>query len=195
MVFMNQLDVLAIGNLKRSEDGSVLEANSTSTLIKADGRLIVVDTSTAKMRPAIKVSFKQIGVFMKDVDTVILTHMHYDHTGNMDLYPNAKVYVHSGGEDIPSGYNVVDNDMEIAKDVRLVHTPGHTMDSMSVFVHGDEMKYVIAGDAIPLKDNCTKMLPPAVNISEELSIKSIKTITNFADVIIPGHGQPFMTGR
>ncbi|MFA7149876.1 MAG: MBL fold metallo-hydrolase [Candidatus Methanomethylophilaceae archaeon] len=195
MVFMNQLDVLVIGNLKRSEDGSILDANSTSTLIKADGRLIVVDTSTVRMRPAIKVSFKQIGVFMKDVDTVILTHMHHDHAENTDLYPNAEVYVHSGDENIPSGYNVVDSDTEIADGVRLVHTPGHTLDSMSVFVHGDGMRYVIAGDAIPLKDNCTKMLPPAVNISKELSIKSIKTITNFADVIIPGHGQPFMTGR
>jgi len=195
MVFMNQLDVLAIGSLKRAEDGSILEANSTSTLIKADGHLIVVDTSTAKMRPAIKASFKQIGVFMKDIDMVILTHMHSDHTANVDMYPNAVVYVHSGSCDIPSGYNIVSDDMEIAKDVRLVHTPGHTLDSMSVFVCDDDMKYVIAGDAIPLKDNYTKMVPPAVNVSEELSIKSIKTITNFADVIIPGHGQPFMTGR
>ena len=68
MAHVNYLDILAIGNLERAEDGSVKEANSTSTLIRSGNRLIVVDPSSRMMRPAIKLSFRQIGVFMKDVD-------------------------------------------------------------------------------------------------------------------------------
>ena len=186
---MNYLDILAIGNLLRGEDGSVIEANSTSTLIRSDGRLIVVDPGSRMMRPAVKLSFRQIGVFMKDVDTVVLTHLHYDHMENLDLFPDAEVLIHSGGEGGPD-HTVVEGDRRISEGVELVHTPGHTWDSMSVFVKGD-LKYAIAGDAIPLEDNLRRMVPPRFNVDKDVAMKSIKTIANFADVIVPGHGAPF----
>lgn len=43
---MIQLDILAVGNLERDEEGRILEANSTSVLIRTPDRLIVVDPST-----------------------------------------------------------------------------------------------------------------------------------------------------
>jgi glyoxylase-like metal-dependent hydrolase (beta-lactamase superfamily II) len=189
MAHVNYLDILAIGNLERAEDGSVKEANSTSTLIRSGNRLIVVDPSSRMMRPAIKLSFRQIGVFMKDVDTVVLTHPHHDHMENLDLFPNAEVLVHSGGEASPD-HTVVEGDRRISEGVELVHTPGHTWDSMSVFVRGD-LNYAVVGDAIPLEDNFRKKVPPRFNIGEDTAMKSIKTIANFADVIVPGHGAPF----
>lgn len=192
---MNKLDILAIGSLLRAEDGTILQAHSTSTLITSDNKLIVVDTSSDYMRPGVKTSFKQLGVFMKDVDTVVLTHMHPDHMGNLDLYPNAEVYVHSGNGDVPKGFKTVNGNMTLAKGVELVHTPGHTQDSMSVFVDGTDMKYAIVGDAIPLQENYEKMVPPGICVSKEVAMKSIKTIVNFADVIVPGHGAPFVAGR
>ena len=186
---MNYLDILAIGNLVRAEDGSVIEANSTSTLIRSGARLIVVDPGSRMLRPAVKLSFRQIGVFMKDVDTVVLTHPHHDHMENLDLFPDAEVLIHSGGEGGPD-HKVVDGDLKIAEGVELVHTPGHTWDSMSVFVKGD-LNYAVVGDAIPLEDNFRKMVPPRLNIDKDAAMKSIKTIANFADVIVPGHGAPF----
>ena len=53
---MIKLDILAVGSLKRDEDGSILEAHSTSTMIRTDDRIIVVDTSSKFLRPAIKIS-------------------------------------------------------------------------------------------------------------------------------------------
>lgn len=35
----------------------------------------------------------RIGINPADVDTVILTHNHYDHAGNVDAFPNAHVYL------------------------------------------------------------------------------------------------------
>lgn len=188
------LDILAIGSLVRAEDGSVLEANSTSTLIRSGGRLIVVDTSSRLMRPAVKLSFRQIGVFPKDVDAVVITHPHGDHMDNLDLFPNAEVMVHSGGETDNSDLTVVEGNRRIARGVELIHTPGHTWDSMSVFVKGD-LNYVVAGDAIPTEDNYRKMVPPRFNVDREESMKSIKAIADFADIIVPGHGAPFNAGR
>ena len=107
------------------------------------------------------------------------------------MFPNAKVLIHSG-EDRPfRGAEVVDGDMSLAKGIELRHTPGHSWDSMSVFVEGPDRKYVIAGDAIPLEDNYRKNVPPALYVCKDLAMKSIKTISDYADVIIPGHGGPF----
>ena len=189
---MVKLDILAVGNLERDDEGNILKADSTSTLIRAGDRIIVVDTSSRYLRPALKGSFRELGVFAKDVDTVVLTHSHSDHTENLDLFPNAKVYLHAGGEEVPFKHETVTEDIEIAEGVRLVHTPGHTPDSMSVFVKADR-NYVVAGDAVPLEDNIRKNVPPRLNYDPDLAMQSIKSIVRFADVIVPGHGFPFMT--
>ncbi|MBO4568515.1 MAG: MBL fold metallo-hydrolase [Candidatus Methanomethylophilaceae archaeon] len=192
---MIQLDVLAVGDLQRDADGNILKADSTSVLIRSGSRLIVVDPSTRYMRPAVRTSFRQIGVFPKDVDTVVLTHSHYDHIENLDLYQKARVLIHSGSDlDIP-GAKVVDGDSyEVCEGVRMVHTPGHCPEHCSVFVKADR-RYVVAGDAIPLEDNLRLMVPPRLNTDPAAALESIKKIAEYADVVIPGHGFPFMTDR
>lgn len=215
---MNSLDVLAIGSLLFDENKVLREAHSTSTLIKADGRLIVVDTSSRYLRPAIKDSFRQIGVFMKDVDLVVLTHHHGDHVSNYDLFPNAEIIMHSdcGGGCADSEREreyvknidkskeldpfkvaklIEDDVYEIDKGIRLVYTPGHTWNSASVFVDGEDRKYAITGDAIPTEDNFRKKVPPGINVCKDVALKSMKKITDYADVIVPGHGAPFKTRK
>lgn len=192
---MIQLDILCVGDLERDDDGNILKADSTSVLIRTPGHNIVVDPSTEYMLPAIKTSFKQIGVFPKDVDIVVLTHTHSDHIGNIPFYPNAKVFVHKGGKtDIPGARIVESDDFKLCDGVRLVYTPGHCTEEMSVFVDAD-VHYVVAGDAIPLEDNYRKNRPPALNTDRRLALESIKRIGEYADVVIPGHGFPFMTER
>jgi glyoxylase-like metal-dependent hydrolase (beta-lactamase superfamily II) len=190
---MIQLDILAVGDLQRDDDGSILKADSTSVLIRTPDRTIVVDPSTKYLKPSVRTSFRQIGVFPKEVDTVVLTHTHRDHIENLDMYPKAKVYVHAGSDvPIPGAIVIDESDYRLCDGVRLVHTPGHCPEQMSVFVDADR-RYVIAGDAIPLEDNFFKNLPPRLNTDPELALKSIKRIREYADVVIPGHGFPFMT--
>ena len=183
----NRLDVLAVGSIVRN-GSRILEAHSTSTLIRAGDVNIVVDTSSKEMLPAIKTSFRQIGILPEDVNIVVLTHMHNDHCANSDIFRKAEFYVRT--EECPCGYVPVSEDTEIAPGVRLMHTPGHTEGSMSVLVDADR-KYAVAGDAIPLEDNFIKMVPPGISYDKDRAVKSIKYISEYADVIIPGHGFPF----
>ena len=191
---MNSIDVLVLGYLERFEDGSVnlKETWSTSSLIRTDdGHVIVVDTSSDFMRSPIKSAFKQIGkIFPDDVDMVVLTHCHTDHIGNVSLFKNATVYVHEGEECTIPNAKIVKEDTEIAKGVRLVHTPGHSDGSMSVFVEADR-RYAIVGDAAPLKDNFTKRIIPALPTDAEAAMASLEKIAEWADVIVPGHDKPF----
>ena len=191
---MNSIDVLVLGYLERFEDGSVnlKETWSTSSLIRTDdGHVIVVDTSSDFMRSPIKSAFKQIGkIFPDDVDMVVLTHCHTDHIGNVSLFKNATVYVHEGEECTIPNAKIVKEDTEIAKGVRLVHTPGHSDGSMSVFVEADR-RYAIVGDAAPLKDNFTKRIIPALHTDADAARASLEKIAEWADVIVPGHDKPF----
>jgi len=191
---MIKLDVLAIGSFKRDEEGKIYDACSTSVLIRTDERMIVVDTSAPYLRPAIKTAFKQIGVFPKDVDTVILTHSHHDHIGNNDMFENAAILMHPAEQGKVEGAKPLDAGTEMIPGVKIVHTPGHTEGSVSVFIKSDQ-KYVIAGDALPRHNNYLNNTPPAINIDPELALESIKMITKYADVIIPGHDPPFLVNR
>ena len=191
---MNSIDILVLGHLERNEDGSVIpdETWSTSTLIRTDdGHNIVVDTSKGFMRPAIKTSLKQIGkVFPEDIDIIVLTHAHEDHIGNNEMFKNAKIYIHKDEEfDDPKAIKI-DKETVIAKGVRIVPTPGHSAGSVSVFVDADR-HYAVVGDAAPLKDNFTQRIVPKLNVDPEAAMRSIEKIAAYADVIIPGHDQPF----
>jgi len=189
---MVRLDVLAPGRLERDAEGKVVSADSTCTLIRTDDGLIVVDPSTNYMRPMIKDSLMRSGILFGDVSAVVLTHSHADHIQNLNLFLKAAIYIHEGEDiEIEGAIVVREEEMQLVPGVDLVHTPGHTRGSMSVFVEA-ERRYAIVGDAIPTESNFRKMCPPAVNCNAEAALQSIKKIKRYADVIIPGHGFPFM---
>jgi len=190
---MNSPEMLAAGKLVKNGN-TIVEAHSTSVLIRAGGANIVADTSSKEMRPLIMTSLERIGVAPDDVSIVVLTHTHHDHCGNNGLFRNAEFYVRTEECPATKGFIPVFEDIEIAPGVKLVHTPGHTKGSMSVFIQG-EKKYAVAGDAIPLEDNYIRMIPPGINYDAKTAMESIKTIVEYADVIVPGHGLPFTVGK
>ncbi len=68
-------------------------------LIRSNERIILIDTGFDAARAiARKRDFGRcptqglasLGVVPEDVDTVIVTHLHYDHAGNLDKFPNAR---------------------------------------------------------------------------------------------------------
>ncbi len=70
--------------------------------VVGDGRTIVVDTgfdaTMAKKRDRkivhpVEEGLEAVGVRHSDVRDVVVTHMHYDHCGNGDLFPNARFHM------------------------------------------------------------------------------------------------------
>ncbi len=109
-----------------------------------------------------------------DIDTLVLTHLHWDHCQNMALFEKATVVVQ--GEElafarnpIPQfyrtyespalgfdpGYNKpgirfaeLNGDTRLSERVSIISTPGHSPGSQSVVVSLDSGPIVIPGDAI-----------------------------------------------
>lgn len=176
--------VLVEGYLRR-ENGQLLEAHSTVTTVIQDGFILLVDTSSKEYRNKLIDSLNNAEINAEDVDAVVLTHSHEDHTANLDLFPNAEVMMHPLEASDISHSPVYDNE-EIFPGIRILHTPGHTAGSVSVFVENEHC--VITGDAIPTESNILKNLPPGINIDRDLAMASMHRIMSMADWVIPGHG-------
>lgn len=177
----------------RKERGVIMEAHSSVSLIRCDSKNIIVDTSTRERRDEILASLEELGLGPEDIDTLVCTHLHGDHTSNNDLFPDAE-WMASSEEIPPKQYEAVLDDREICDGVQLVHVPGHSRGSMAVFVDADR-KYVVAGDALPTRDNYERWVPPGLNYDPRTALKSMKRIVDFADVVIPGHGPLFEINR
>ena len=180
--------LLKPGSILRDQGGNILDARSSVTLIKTERGWIIVDTGQVGDEEEILKALVDLGLEKSDIDIIVNTHSHPDHCANNRLFSRAKTIYPKDGELIAPG-------------VRALATPGHSPDSISVVVDaaiqpGDGMaptsrRVVIAGDALPTLGNFQKKVPPAVHYDRALAVASMNKIIAIADVVIPGHDQPF----
>jgi N-acyl homoserine lactone hydrolase len=188
----NRVEVLCPGMIRR--DGTfIMEARSSATLVSRNGRRILVDTSGPQNRMMLLDALRSRGITPQDVEAVVLTHLHGDHTGNLVLFPDAVHYAHRLEHPGPS-FTEVKEGTELWEGVKVLHTPGHTQGSVSVLVQA-EVTYALAGDAIPSEDNVRKWAPPGIHFDREIALRSISRLIELAEVIVPGHGPPFRTDQ
>lgn len=183
------IEVVCEGYVRR-DNRVLLEAHSTSSLIVGGSHNILVDTSSPLLRNRLISGLRSRNLGPQDIDILICTHLHPDHVGNNDLFPNA-MWLARQEENPEPFYRKIKADLELIPGVRLIHTPGHTRGSMSVEVETPAGRYIIAGDAFPTRDNFDKWFPPNINYDEGVALRSMKRIAYSADFIVPGHGMPF----
>lgn len=83
----------------------------------------------------------------EEIKAVILSHLHFDHAGNIGLFKHAEVYVHKSEMEHASGaslpldrkslgkrLHLVEKDQEFARGVRLVTLPGHSYGVLGLVV-------------------------------------------------------------
>lgn len=180
--------IMREGRLVRS-GGRIVDASSTVCMVESPDARIIVDSGSPNECGALKDALKSAGVTPGNVSHLVNTHLHVDHCGCNALFQNARVYAHAF-ESPPVGVVRVSERIGLVPGVELVPTPGHTGGCISVFVTA-EKRYAICGDAIPTKANYDSLVPPAMNIDSRLALQSLKAITSWAEVVVPGHGPPF----
>ena len=137
---------------------------STCALLRAPGHTLLFDTAAHGVIKTIQNSLARLEVAPETVDTIFLSHMHYDHAA---YYPNAQIIVGrseweyattSKDEWTPlesvlylqhcRQVRLVDDGEEILPGIRAIWTPGHTPGHMSLAVDTPNGVVVLAGDAV-----------------------------------------------
>ena len=172
-----RVHLLKPGSILKDDSGTILDARSSVTLISTGTRRIIVDTGLKGEEKIIIERLAESGLNPGDIDSVINTHAHQDHTGNNFLFSRAKVLSPKEGDLIVPG-------------VKIIDTPGHSMDSISVVVESHNV-VVLAGDALPTFSNFIKGVSPAHHVDRGLACRSMSRILKIADVVVPGHDRPF----
>ena len=176
---MATVDVLLDGFSFRTNKGS--PGFCSVTLVESEGRLILVDPAHVGRRRELGAALEQRGLTEANVDTVVLTHAHWDHAQNFDRFTEAPLLLHPRERAYASAphendwatppwtglalethriQEVAEGD-EVAAGVRVIELPGHSRQ------------------------------PPIVFGSLSQARESVAKALSAAEIIYPGHDQPF----
>ncbi len=198
--------------------------------VEGGGRRIMVDTGCSDPEAASKYHYpfvrtpeqeplraiKAAGIDPGEVDTVVATHLHWDHCGNNALFPNARFLVQrkelqfaaaplpifANAYEAPTtgmtpGYSgtkfeVLEGDSELADGLQLVFAPGHTPGMQCLVVNTVEGVYYLAGDNAGLYENLEgnrfgRPIPGVNFVNLEDYYASLWRMERLADHILPGH--------
>lgn len=199
-------EVIVRGNNLRLRDDFL--GMSSVTLLHLPQGLMLVDTGGYISRLGLIKALKDRGLARDDIKFVFLTHLHFDHSHNVDLFPHATFFVSRAEwvysqnphpEDIlmpwcihdqlqKGALEIIDGEATLFAGLGYFATPGHTPGCYALqFVASDGARVVIAGDAIKYaKEAITARCDNAFD-TIEAGTRSIQRILQSADRIVPGH--------
>lgn len=150
------------------------------------------------------------------VTDVVLTHLHWDHVGDVDMFDNAAIHVqareldflhsrwleHAAIRDLFAAPEKIDwitgnprlhrieDQAQIASGVTASWVGGHTPGSQIVTVELDGQSAVFTGDAANTIDNIARAVPPGIvwNMPDALdALARIRELQARGHVVIPAH--------
>ena len=212
--------------------GTLVDIPVWAALVEGRGRRILVDTGLAnaarwqryqptsqKPSESLGAALAELGWSLGDIDTVVNTHLHYDHCENNPALTQAQFFVSAqewdyaqrptpsqawsyaaewtGADVTIDDYTLITTDnYELTPGIRIIRTPGHTPGHQSVLIDTADGVLCIAGDAACLMENLSLPTPPAVTVSVEQSLVSLARIRASADLVLMNHDpslSPFET--
>jgi glyoxylase-like metal-dependent hydrolase (beta-lactamase superfamily II) len=160
----------------------------TVSLVRDGDRVVVVDPGMVPDRSAITDPLHRLGVDPADVTDVVLSHHHPDHTVNVALFGEVPVhdfqavYTRDRWTDRPA------EGVALTPAVRLLATPGHTPQDLTVLVgtpeHVAALTHLWWTASGPAQD------PYSVDAGQLRAQR--ERVLALADLVVPGHGEPFV---
>ncbi len=180
------------------------------TLIRGS-KNILVDVAHVGRRSLLIENLRKLGLEPSDIDTVVLTHSHWDHILNADVFKNAEFLLHPWEIEYAKAphpqdwatpdytwtilercrIREVQEGDEVDDGVRVILTPGHTRGSISLVVQQADSSLVVCGDALPTARTALDECPYLIFWDEDDARRSARKILDAADVLYPGHDRPF----
>lgn len=194
----------------------LIEAPAICWLLIGDGHKILVDTGGVEpdgvrwmpyFRKEGQDPVSQLALYdttPDEIDTVVITHLHWDHTGNNSLYKNARFIVQKREYDaflanmdktcydkkptLATTFEFVDGDATIYPGLSTKLMPGHTPGFQCVLVDTDKGPYVILSDAATRFEHWDEpRLIQDPGYDTETLMKTIAFLDSLGAPILPGH--------
>jgi len=169
-------------------DDEVLNADSTIVLVKSD-KNIIIETGGRGTEKLIAEKLAEHGLTFEDISLVINTHNHPDHVWNNYLFKNADIF-EAGVVYKPDGTFRVPKNLDLAKDIEIMKTPGHTPEDFTVLVTTEKGVYAVTGDLI-MSQKALESADFSFSHDAEKQKEFQKKVLERADFIVPGHGKVF----
>lgn len=194
--------------------------------LKSDQRTFLVDTGysaeVAKRRGRTSIrrpieGLRMLGVEGADVTDVIITHMHFDHSGTIEDFPNARIHIQEkelayvtgptmagplgGAFEHDDAVKVIDalyegrvrfadGSAELAPGLSVHYVGGHTGGTQVVRVHTKRGWVVLASDASHYYENMETGKPFSIPHETHRVLAGFSTMYALADSpahVVPGH--------
>ena len=186
-------------------------------LIRNSDRTIVVDTGFAheagerRGRETLcspPDALRRLGVEPGSVETLVLTHLHYDHTGNVDAFPRAEILVPRAELEFWSGpearhpqfaasiepaeidvivaaqdesrVRLLDGDGEIAPGVSALVVGGHSPGQVVLTIDGEGGPVVLASDAVHYYEELELERPFEILVDLRAMVAAYATVRRLA---------------
>lgn len=161
----------------------------------------------------IDVQLAALGIQPRQVKTVVLTHLHFDHTDGLKHFPGTQVLIGALEWQKPYGalkrlwppdfqpvtvpldcpYEMFERTYALtgSEDLLLVHTPGHTWGHASVLIKTDSGPILFAGDVCYSQDQLLQDKYTGANVSHRQAHDTYERIKAFARheplIFLPSH--------
>lgn len=159
----------------------------------------------------VRARLKELSLTKNDIKAVIITHLHWDHTGALRFFDHCPILVQrdelrfafnpdpflsspymANHFDHQLNFLPIDGDRLVAPGISVIKTPGHTPGHQSVLVKTIAGQYFIfAGDAISLQENLTRKISLGNTCNARDCLDSIHRLDHLSQLlgaeIIPSH--------
>lgn len=178
---------------------------STVVLVEDEDRRILFDCGSRGCSVQLKAALASAGLTPADVTDVVISHIHFDHVGNLPLFTNARILVSpaewENAQSSPDEYHClatcvyikdsgrlafVSEGDHLTESVSVLALPGHTMGLIGLLCGPDT---VLCSDAIKNRFELWEGLEP-MTVDPDMSRRTMDRIRSLARVIYPGHDCP-----
>jgi glyoxylase-like metal-dependent hydrolase (beta-lactamase superfamily II) len=156
-------------------------------LLRAHGRLALIDTGNMGMRTMLIKRFAERGLKPADITDLLLTHSHHDHSANWTMFPKARIVI--GADELAWSLTVPWGESPV---------PELYMRELNTWptVHKAERDVIFAGDAAK---NRAELVSGTTDMTYDAAVSKASIDAIWAmwrkrpgNIVVPGHDVPMV---